>query len=49
VGAATVSKYRDSWRALCSHLGTGQMEVYDADLWAIKLAVQESVKKNDTL
>jgi len=37
------------WRAFCSHLGTGRIEVYDAELWAIGLALWESVKKRDTL
>jgi len=49
VGAAAVCKHRDSWRAFRSHLGTGRMEVYDAELWAIGLALRESVKKTDTL
>jgi len=41
VGAAAVCKHRDGWRAFRSHLGTGQMEVYDAELWAIGLALRE--------
>ena len=32
-----------------THLGTGRMEVYDAELWAIGLAHRESLKKRDIL
>jgi len=32
-----------------SHLGTGRMEVYDAEMWAIRLTLREAVKKRDTL
>jgi hypothetical protein len=35
VGAAAVCKHGDRWKAFHSHLGTGRMEVYDAELWAI--------------
>jgi ribonuclease HI len=49
VGAAAVCKHRDGWRAFGSHLGTGRMVVYDAELWAIGRALRESVKKRDTL
>ena len=42
-------KHRDRWKAFRSHLGTGRMEVYDAELWAIGLALRESVKKRETL
>jgi len=49
VRAAAVCKHRDSWRAFRSHLGTGQMEVYEAELQAIRLALPNSVKKRDTL
>jgi hypothetical protein len=31
-----------------THLGTGRMEVYDAELWAIGLALRESLKKRHT-
>jgi len=49
VGAAAVCKHGDRWKAFRSHLGTGRMEVYDAELWAIGLALRESVRKRDTL
>ena len=47
VGAAAVCKHRDGWKSFRSHLGTGRMEVYDAELWAIGLALRESLKKRD--
>jgi len=49
VRAAAVCKHRDGWRVFRSHLGTGRIEVYDAELWAIGLALCESVMKKDTL
>jgi hypothetical protein len=49
VGAAAVCKHRDGWRAFGSHLGTGRTEDYDAEMWAIGLALRESLKKWDTL
>jgi hypothetical protein len=45
VGAAAVSKYRDEWRSRHSCLGTKRMEVFDAELWAIGLALDVMVKK----
>jgi len=44
-----VCKHGDRWKAFRSHLGTGRMEVYDAELWAIGLALRESVRKRDRL
>lgn len=49
VRAAVVCKDRDGWSASDSHLGTRQMEVYDAKLWAIRLTLHKSVRKWDTL
>ena len=49
VGAAAVCKHGDRWKAFRSHLGTRRMEVYDAELWAIGLALRESVRRRDTL
>jgi hypothetical protein len=48
VAAAAVSKHGDRWKAFRSHLGTGRMEVYDEELWAIGLALRDSVRKKDT-
>jgi hypothetical protein len=49
VEAAAVCKDGDRWKAFRSHLGTGRMEVYDAELWAIGLAFLESERRRDTL
>jgi len=49
VGTAVVCKHRDSCRAFQSDLGTGRMELNDAEQWAIGLALRESVKKRDIL
>jgi len=48
IGPATVCKHGDCWHAFRSHLGTRQMEVYNAELWAIRLALRESVRERDT-
>jgi len=44
VGAAAVCKHGDGWKAFRSYLGTGRVEVYDAELWEIGLALRQSVK-----
>jgi len=49
VGAAAVFKHGDRWKAFCSNPGTGRMEVYEAELWAIGLAPRESVSKRDAM
>jgi ribonuclease HI len=49
VGDAAVCKHGDRCKAFRNHLGTGRMEVYDAELWAIGLALPESVMKRNTL
>jgi len=49
VGAAAVCKPRDEWRSRRSYLGTGRMEVFDAELWAIRLALEETIKKREIL
>jgi len=49
VGAAAVCNHGDRREAFCCHLCTVQMQVHDAELWAIRLALWESVKKRDTL
>jgi len=49
VGAAAVCKHRDKWRSRHSYLGTGQMEVFDDELWAIGLAVEVMIEKTKTL
>jgi len=47
VGAAAECKQGIEWRTRHSYLGTGRMEVFDAGLWAIGLALWETVKRRD--
>jgi len=49
VGAAAVCKHGNEWRTRRSYLGTGRMEVFDAELWAIGLALGETVKRRERL
>jgi hypothetical protein len=44
-GAAAVCKHGNEWRICRSYLRTGHMEVFDAELWAIGLALREIVKR----
>jgi len=41
VGAAAVCKHGNEWRTRRSYPGTGRMEVFDAELWAIGLHRQK--------
>jgi len=43
VGATAVCKHGDEWRSRRSYLGTGRMEVFDAELWAIGLALEVTI------
>jgi len=47
VGAAAEFKHGIEWRTRHSYLGTGRMEVFDAELWAIGLALRETFKRRD--
>jgi len=49
VGAAAVCKHGNQWRPRRSFLGTGRMEVFDAELGAIGLALGETIEKRETL
>jgi len=49
VGAAAVCKDGNKWRSRHSFLGTGHMEVFDAELWAIGLALDVAIEKRETL
>ena len=40
---------RNQWRSRRSFRGTGCMEVLDAELWAIRLALDVAMEKRDTL
>jgi hypothetical protein len=47
VGAAPVCKHGSEWRTYCGYLGTGCMEVFDAELWVIGLTLDETVKNRE--
>jgi hypothetical protein len=49
VGAAAVCKHRNEWRSHRSFLATGPMKVFDAELWAIGLALDVVIEKRETL
>jgi len=49
MGVAAVCKHRDEWRSRCSYLCTGRMEVFDAEHWAIGLALKVTIEKRETL
>ena len=49
MGAAEISKHTDEWRSRRSYLGTGRMEVFDAELWALGLALEETILKREIL
>ena len=49
VGATVVCKHRNEWRSRRSFLGTRLMEVFDAALWAIGLALDVAIEKRETL
>ena len=42
-------KHGNEWRTRHSYLGTGRMEVFEAELWAIGLALGETVNKRERL
>jgi len=49
VGAAAVCKHHDKWGSRRSYLGTERMQVVDAELWAIGLALMETSEKRALL
>jgi len=49
VGAAAVCKHGNEWRSRRSFLGTGRMEVFDAELWGIGLALDVAIEQRETL
>jgi len=49
VGAAAVCKHGNQWSCSHSILGTGRMEIFDAELWAIGLALDVTFEKRETL
>jgi len=49
VGAAAVCKHGYEWRSRHSFLGTGRMELFDAELGAIGLALDMTIEKREVL
>jgi len=49
VGAAALCKHGNEWRPCRSFLGNGRMEVFDAELWAIGLALDVEIARRETL
>jgi len=49
VGAAVVCKHGNEWRSRCRILGTRGMEVFDAELLAIMLALDVAIENRETL
>jgi len=49
VGAPAVCSNGYSWTVFPSYLGTGRIEVFDAELWAIRIALQKSVARPEAL
>jgi hypothetical protein len=49
VGAAAVCLNGDDWTVFRSYLGTGRIEVFDAELWAIGVALRKSVAQAEAL
>jgi len=49
VGAAAVGKHGNEWMSPGSCLGTGPMEVFDYELWAIGLSLDVAIEKRETL
>jgi hypothetical protein len=49
VGAAAVSKHGNEWRSRRSFLGTGRMQDFNAELWAIGLELDVKIEKRERL
>jgi len=49
VGASAVCKHRNQWSFSRSILGTERMQIFDAELWAIGLALDVTIEKRETL
>jgi len=49
VGAAALCKHGNEWRSRRSFLCTGRMQIFDAELLAIGLALDMAIEKRDTL
>ena len=44
VGSTAVCMQGNEWRSRCSYLGTRHVEVFDAELWAIGLALVGTIE-----
>jgi ribonuclease HI len=49
VGATEVCLKGDGWKVFRSFLGVGRMEVFDTELWAIRVAFRKAVAKAEAL
>jgi hypothetical protein len=49
VGAAAVCKHRNEWKSRRRFVGTGRSDVFDAEVWAIGLALDVAIEKRETL
>jgi hypothetical protein len=49
LGAVAVCKHGNEWRSRRSFGGTGRFEVFDAELWPIRLALDVGIEKRETL
>jgi len=49
VGAAAVGKHRDEWRYHRSYWGPRQMDIFDAEQWAIRLVLKVTIKSREIL
>jgi len=49
LGAAAVCKHGNQWSTSRSILGTARMEIFEAELWVISLALDVTIEKRETL
>jgi len=49
VGAAAVCEHGNEWRSCPSFLGTRRLEVFNAELWGIWLALEVAIENRATL
>jgi len=48
VKAAAICKHREEWRSRCTYLGTGQTEVCDGTMLAIRLGLEVTMEMRET-
>jgi len=49
VGAAAVREHGNEWRSCRSFQGTGHIEVFDAEPWAIRVTLDMAIDKRESL